>query len=61
MNPIKICQEWLLRVNLNTVKFFFCKVAVPLVTFVVKDVKITNKRQNGYPALLHTKKRINTG
>ena len=39
--PIKFYKEWR---NLNTVKIPFCKVAVPLVKFTIKDVKMT-KRQ----------------
>ena len=47
MNPIKIYKEWS---NLNTVKISFCKVAVPLIKFVIKDVKMTKKStENGYP------------
>ena len=40
MNPIKICKEWS---NLNTDKISFCKVAVPLIKFAIKDIKITKK------------------
>ena len=43
MNPIKIYREWL---NLNTVQISFCKVAVTLIKFAIKDVKMTKKRQN---------------
>ena len=39
----KIYREW---PNLNTVKILFCKVAVPLVKFAIKDLKTTEKRQN---------------
>ena len=41
--PIKFYRE---LINLNTVKFSFCKVAVPLVKFAIKDLKTTEKRQN---------------
>ena len=41
--PIKFYTEWL---NLNTVKISFCKVAVPLVKFVIKCLKMTEKHQN---------------
>ena len=41
--PIKFYREW---PNLNTVKISFCKVAVPLVKFAIKDLKTTEKRQN---------------
>ena len=40
--PIKFYRE---LINLNTVKFSFCKVAVPLVKFAIKDLKTTEKRQ----------------
>ena len=43
MNPTKINKEWS---KLNTVKISFCKVAVPLIKFAIKDIKITKKRQN---------------
>ena len=47
MNAIKISKEWS---NLNTVKISFCKVAVPLIKFSIKDVKMTQKhKKNGYP------------
>ena len=43
INPIKFHNEcW----NRNTVKISFCKVALPLVKFSIKDVKMTKKRQN---------------
>ena len=42
MNPINIYREWL---NLNTVQISFCKVAVPLIKFAIKDVKMTKKRK----------------
>ena len=35
MNPIKIFKDWW---NLHTVKISFCKVAVPLIKFSIKDV-----------------------
>ena len=41
--PIKFYREWS---NLNTVKISFCKVAVPLVVFAIKDLKMTEKHQN---------------
>ena len=41
MNPIKIIKEWS---NLNTVKISFCKVAVLLIKFAIKDVKLTKKK-----------------
>ena len=41
--PIKFYREW---PNLNTVKILFCKVAVPLVKFAIKDLKMTEKHQN---------------
>ena len=43
--PIKfyIYREW---PNLNTVRILFCKVAVPLVKFAIKDLKMTVKHQN---------------
>ena len=41
--PIKFYREW---PNLNTLKISFCKVAVPLVKFAIKDLKTTEKRQN---------------
>ena len=43
INPIKFYKEWW---NRNTVKISFSKVAVPLVKFSIKDVKMTKKRQN---------------
>ena len=47
MNLIKINKEWS---NLNTVKISFCKVAVPLIKFAIKDVKNDQKTSNnGYP------------
>ena len=36
-------REW---PNLNTVKISFCKVAVPLVKFAIKDLKMTEKHPN---------------
>ena len=42
MNPIKIYKEWS---NLNTVKILFCKVAVPLIKFAIKDEKMTTKKK----------------
>ena len=41
--PIKFYRE---RPNLNTVKISFCKVAVPLVKFAIKGLKMTEKHQN---------------
>ena len=41
INPIKFYMEWW---NRNTVKISFRKVAVPLVRFSIKDVKMTKKR-----------------
>ena len=41
--PIKFYREW---PNLNPVKISFCKVAVPLVKFTIKDLKMTEKHQN---------------
>ena len=41
--PIKFYREW---PNLNTVKISFCKVAVLLVKFALKDLKMTEKHQN---------------
>ena len=38
INPIKFYKEWW---NRNTVKISFRKVAVPLVRFSIKDVKMT--------------------
>ena len=47
MIPIKIYKEWS---NLNTVKISFCKVAVPLIKFAIKDEKMTKKTSKiGYP------------
>ena len=43
INPIKFYKEWW---NRNTVKISFCKVAVPLVRFSIKDVKMTEKKKN---------------
>ena len=43
MYPTKFCRELL---NLNIVKILFCKVAVPLVKFAIKDLKMTEKHQN---------------
>ena len=40
---IKFYREW---PNLNAVKISFCKVAVPHVQFAIKDLKMTEKRQN---------------
>ena len=48
MNPIKIYKEW---ANLNTVKISFCKVAVTLINFAIKDVKMTKKRKKWLPYL----------
>ena len=42
MNPIKIFKE---KSNLNTVKVSFCKVAMPLIKFAIKDVKMTEKKK----------------
>ena len=41
--PIKFYREW---PNLSTVKISFCKVAVPLVKFAIKGLKMTEKYQN---------------
>ena len=41
IDPLKIYTEWS---NLNTVKISFCKVAVPLIKFAIKDVKMSKKR-----------------
>ena len=41
--PIKFYREW---PNLNTVKISFCKVAMPLFKFAIKDLKTTEKHQN---------------
>ena len=41
--PIKFYKEW---PNLNTVNNLFCKVAVPLVKFAIKGLKMTKKHQN---------------
>ena len=41
--PIEFYREWS---NLNTVKISFCKVAVALVKFAIKDLKMTKKHQN---------------
>ena len=46
MNPIKIYREW---ANLNTVKISFCKVAVPLIKFAIKDVKMTKNIHKWLP------------
>ena len=48
--PIKLYREW---PNLNTVKISFCKVAVPLVKFAIKDLKATEnvKTRLPYPYL----------
>ena len=40
---MKFYREW---PNLNAVKISFCKVAMPLVKFAIKDLKMTEKRQN---------------
>ena len=48
MNPIKIYKEWS---NLNTVKISFCKVAVRLIKFAIKDVKMTKNVKNWLPYL----------
>ena len=40
MNHIKIYKDWS---NLNTIKISFCKVAVPLIKFAIKDIKMTKK------------------
>ena len=40
MNHIKIYKKWS---NLNTVKISFHKVAMPLIKFAIKDVKMTKK------------------
>ena len=47
--PIKFHRE----PNLNTVKILFCKVAVPLVKFVIKGLKMTEniKTRLPYPYL----------
>ena len=42
INPIKFYKEWW---NLNTIKISFCKVAVPRVKFMIKEVKMTTKRK----------------
>ena len=41
--PIKFYREWQ---NLNPVKISFYKVAVPLVQFAIKGLKMTEKHQN---------------
>ena len=41
--PIKFYREW---PNLNTVKISFCKVAVPLVKFAIKNLNMTKKHQS---------------
>ena len=41
--PITFYREW---PNLNTVKISFGKMAVPLVKFMIKHLKTTEKRQN---------------
>ena len=46
VNPIKIYKEWS---NLNTIKILFCKVAVPLIKFAIKDVKMTKTCQKWLP------------
>ena len=43
MYPIKFYREWL---NLDTVKISFCKIAVSLVKFAIKDLKMTETHQN---------------
>ena len=43
MNPIKIYKEWS---NLNTVQISFCKVAVPLIKFAIKDVNYQKNVKN---------------
>ena len=40
MNPMKIYSECL---KLNTVQISFCKVAVALIKFAIKDVNMTKK------------------
>ena len=40
---INFYGEW---PNLNTYKISFCKVAVPLVKFAIKGLKMTEKHQN---------------
>ena len=44
--PIKFYREW---PNLNTVKISFCKVAVPLVKFASKDLKMTENIKTRLP------------
>ena len=46
--PIKFYRE---LPNLNTVKSSFCKMAVPLVEFAIKDLNMTEKHQ--HMATLH--------
>ena len=41
--PIKFYREW---PNLKAVKISFCKIAVPFVKIAIKDLKMTEKRQN---------------
>ena len=36
-------------INLYTAKISFCKVAVALIKFAIKDVKMTKNVKNGYP------------
>ena len=43
MNPIKIYKGWS---NLNTVKISICKVAVPLIRFAIKDIKMIKNFKN---------------
>ena len=47
--PIKFYREW---PNLNPFKILFCKVAVPLVKFAIKDLKMTKKYQNNATLLI---------
>ena len=42
MNPIKNYKEWS---NPNTVKMSLCKMAVPLISFAIKDIKMTQKHK----------------
>ena len=42
INPMEFYKEWW---NRNTVKLSFCKAAVPLVRFSIKDVQMTRKKQ----------------
>ena len=44
-NQIKLIQNYEEWWYLNTVEFSFCKAVMPLVKFVIKDVKIPRKCQ----------------